>query len=614
MPGRAGPLSMRTSIQTTITSFVGGGGRRDDAGAAAAAAAAAPPAARKRPRPSGRDEPPTARQRTSSFPGGPALLLAHDPAHTYLNRGRELRRWHLVCDILRSPITTTQDLVDAMEGCNPDMDTRVWDMSGLIHYLERCLEPDRKTAFFSSVLPWMQRIALAAPDLLQDPIPLLRIGREGSVTLTELQTLCILTHCFFCIVPHRHSAKHRKRRMPAGDYDRAYMGSLGTYPDINFLPLYVPQNPNYSPGLEAGAGAAMNPVTAAQAAKLDCFFHYFAAQFQRFKGTVGCPAGVAESRVEVARVVRAAAEQPVWRAEGASLCEMEVMDGGTIEDDSDGMLQADFAHRMIGGGVVGRGCVQEEIRFCICPELILARVVSERMTRTESVVVCGARRFSRYTGYASSFRWAGPHRDKASMWAGVLSTAVVAMDAMDFRLYGGGSSQYDPQMVNRELGKAYAAFCGSDLVSLPQARPAKKAGTAVSTGKWGCGVFGGDAELKAVVQWLAASVAKRSRVRFFTYGDPSLAAALTKLSADLQRAGVAVPDLYDAVLSFSVERFGAAEAAEAADTLSRSASIVSADGADEVDAEEEAKLLGRRSSSGLFAYIRRKLLGSAVRQ
>ena len=40
---------------------------------------------------------------------------------------------------------------------------------------------------------------------------------------------------------------------------------------------------------------------------------------------------------------------------------------GTIEDHGLGMLQADFANKFLGGGVFGRGAVQEEIRFLICP-------------------------------------------------------------------------------------------------------------------------------------------------------------------------------------------------------------------------------------------------------
>ena len=35
------------------------------------------------------------------------------------------------------------------------------------------------------------------------------------------------------------------------------------------------------------------------------------------------------------------------------------------------MLQVDFANKFIGGGVLGHGAVQEEIRFLICPELLV---------------------------------------------------------------------------------------------------------------------------------------------------------------------------------------------------------------------------------------------------
>ena len=40
-----------------------------------------------------------------------------------------------------------------------------------------------------------------------------------------------------------------------------------------------------------------------------------------------------------------------------------------------GMLEVDFANAYVGGGVLAHGCVQEEIRFLICPELIVSRYV-----------------------------------------------------------------------------------------------------------------------------------------------------------------------------------------------------------------------------------------------
>jgi len=43
---------------------------------------------------------------------------------------------------------------------------------------------------------------------------------------------------------------------------------------------------------------------------------------------------------------------------------------GGIEDAS-GSMQVDFANKYIGGGALGHGSVQEEIRFAICPELAM---------------------------------------------------------------------------------------------------------------------------------------------------------------------------------------------------------------------------------------------------
>ena len=56
----------------------------------------------------------------------------------------------------------------------------------------------------------------------------------------------------------------------------------------------------------------------------------------------------------------------------------------------------DFANKYIGGGVIGSGCVQEEIRFLICPELILSRLFVEELDANEVVVITGTEMFSTY--------------------------------------------------------------------------------------------------------------------------------------------------------------------------------------------------------------------------
>jgi len=53
------------------------------------------------------------------------------------------------------------------------------------------------------------------------------------------------------------------------------------------------------------------------------------------------------------------------------------------------MFQVDFANAKIGGGVLGHGCVQEEIRFLISPELILSRLFTEKLEDNECLIISG---------------------------------------------------------------------------------------------------------------------------------------------------------------------------------------------------------------------------------
>ena len=49
--------------------------------------------------------------------------------------------------------------------------------------------------------------------------------------------------------------------------------------------------------------------------------------------------------------------------------------------------QVDFANRYVSGSTLGAGCVQEEIRFSICPELLVSRLVLEPLEDNEAVII-----------------------------------------------------------------------------------------------------------------------------------------------------------------------------------------------------------------------------------
>jgi len=251
-------------------------------------------------------------------------------------------------------------------------------------------------------------------------------------------------------------------------------------------------------------------------ARLRCILEYFDRIAER------APQG----RFEVERVVTPAPTSLAWAAETAPLTPLVVDRTGTIEDAA-GHRQVDFANAYLGGGVLRSGCVQEEIRFSMAPELLTAMIVSPCMGADEAIVMRGAERFALTRGYASTLKYAGPFHDPTARTEdGTPDVELVAIDAMDYRRTD-ATAQYTEAAMLRELGKARAGWA-RDPRMLP-----------VATGNWGCGAFRGDPCLKAIVQWIAASVEGRT-LRYCTFDDPrvgALGAFVSRARAQVGTAG-----------------------------------------------------------------------------
>merc|ERR1712232_1282958 len=109
---------------------------------------------------------------------------------------------------------------------------------------------------------------------------------------------------------------------------------------------------------------------------------------------------------------------------------------------------------------------------------------------------------------------------------------IVAFDALVFP----GASQYGEACLLRELSKAYVACLGDPTEHDGERR------VAFATGNWGCGVFGGDPQLKSLIQWLAASAAQRELI-YFPFGDERMAEA-QRVFGMLTSAGVTCGEVY----------------------------------------------------------------------
>ena len=94
----------------------------------------------------------------------------------------------------------------------------------------------------------------------------------------------------------------------------------------------------------------------------------------------------------------------------------------------------DFANRFPGYKSIIPSATQEEVLFCMVPELQPCSLFCEAMTAGEAIIIRNVRRVSAYSGYLGTFRWEGfwrgPGQDPAPTPCGRGSNIdIMVMDA-----------------------------------------------------------------------------------------------------------------------------------------------------------------------------------------
>lgn len=248
--------------------------------------------------------------------------------------------------------------------------------------------------------------------------------------------------------------------------------------------------------------------------KLHCLVNYFnvmASGLARSLPDRICDSMLGNDRmIVIQRLVSQSLFGAEWWADSQfSMTSVEIRNNFQRIESCGDAIQADFANKHIGGGVMSKGCVQEEIRFVVSPECLAAVVLCEAIGPHEAVTICNTVQFNDYDGYSSSFRCRGFSSTLLQLFSDpdegqiIKTDDIVCIDAIPFGL--NKHEQFRLASVVRELEK-----CRIGL-SAPGKKP-------FATGNWGCGVFGGDTQLKAVIQWLACSTSGRSMI-FHTFED-----------------------------------------------------------------------------------------------
>ncbi|KAK9947260.1 hypothetical protein M0R45_002894 [Rubus argutus] len=370
------------------------------------------------------------------------------------------------------------------------------------------------------------------PSFSMRSCPERNLGNEAGIVFLSQELIGSLLSCsLFCLFPiNQRSAKH--------------------LPTINFDHLFATLYESYSQKQES---------------KIWCLIHYFEKITSRMPmGSVSFERKVLPVKHSPLSISYPKAE--FWSNSVIPLCRFEVQRSGLIEDQSTVALEVDFANKYIGGGALHRGCVQEEIRFMINPELIASMLFMPSMADNEAIEIVGAERFSNYTGYASSFRFSGDYvdeRDADSL--GRRKTRIIAIDA----LCSPGMKQYKQELLLREINKAFCGFLRQSKYEqyrrlVPEDERVNQDcdeiqsvdyedDIGIATGNWGCGAFGGDPEVKTIVQWLAASQALRPFIAYYTFGMKALE-NLDQVSGWIESHQWTVGDLWDLLVEYSLQR------------------------------------------------------------
>jgi hypothetical protein len=94
-------------------------------------------------------------------------------------------------------------------------------------------------------------------------------------------------------------------------------------------------------------------------------------------------------------------------------------------------------------------------------------------------------------------------------------TNLIAMEAPP-----GGSGLYTGAEIAYILGTAFSGFAAARIESQSSRDAARPTEVAIHTGFWGCGAYGGNRVLMAVLQLLAATLARVDRLVFHTGNAP----------------------------------------------------------------------------------------------
>lgn len=365
------------------------------------------------------------------------------------------------------------------------------DLSGLIELLETIAVTRRGTAgtdyellgqsflkywtpqerFFQSIWPALKSLALELPDLFPSGLDILS-STSCKIVLSRRQVACLVVHQFLCSLS-----------TPSWMKDGC--------PDLRIW--YSSQTPHPK----------------AVEAYLFALFRYF-EMIALTDSLILTPSAFAwPITFALRKVVADFLGSEVYSQRLADF-EVTFQADHALVGEENGLLGLPYgaavisANRNVGFGPTAS---QEEMVVGGSPELCVVVLITPTLQDDEVLVVRGAQQMICMNGYGRDARFSkllelDSPEPRTPFWSKWQQRTVLFVDALELDLYDTSELTPDllPGNIDRELRKAYTAFSS----------PRDDDGNAfevVATGLWGCGSFGGNRQIKTIIQWLAASLA-----------------------------------------------------------------------------------------------------------
>ncbi|KAL2594909.1 hypothetical protein AAZV13_11G009700 [Glycine max] len=398
---------------------------------------------------------------------------------------------------------------------------------GYALFFDEVMSGEESSKWFQEVLPALGNLLLRLPSLLEShyqntdnmaidgeagamlttALRLLDSQQPGIVFLTQELIAALLSCSLFCL-------------FPVSDRPVIHL------PMINFDVLF---------------GSLYDDYSQKQENKIWCIVHYFQRISSEMpKGIVSFERKVLPFKNDSIHISYPDAN--FWSTSAIPLCRFEVHSSGLIEDQSSGAVEVDFANKYLGGGALGRGCVQEEIRFMVSPELMVGMLFLPAMADNEAIEIVGVERFSSYTGEINKAFCGFLYQCKYQPYQKILQENGCT-SALFYAATSTSMETDEGEISNHKITNSQNDYHGMDQGN----------NIGVATGNWGCGAFGGDPEVKTIIQWLAASQALRPFIAYYTFGLEALQ-SLDEVAHWILSQRWTVGDLWNMLIEYSINR------------------------------------------------------------